>query len=93
MKKVPLNSTRAFENKILYYGYMKKFLAREILIGTGILGALILEYLVLSALFGYEVSDRYLGLSLRIIMILVYGIRPLFMAIRWSIGVLKSNDM
>ena len=46
---------------------MKKFLAREILIGAGVLGALILEYLVLSALFGYDVSDQYLGLSLRII--------------------------
>ena len=84
---------RAFENKFLYYDYMKKFLAREILIGAGVLGALILEYLVLSALFGYDVSDQYLGLSLRIISILVYGIRPLFMAIKWSIGVLKSNDV
>ena len=83
---------RAFEDKFLNYDYMKKFLAREILIGAGVIGALILEYLVLSALFGYEVSDRYLGLSLRIIMMLVYGIRPLFMAIKWSISVLKSND-
>jgi len=85
---------RAFENKFLYYDYMKKFLAREILIGAGVIGSLILEYhLVLSTLFGYDVSDQYLGLSLRIISILVYGIRPLFMAIKWSIGVLKSNDV
>ena len=84
---------RAFENKFLYYDYMKKFLAREILIGAGVIGSLILEYLVLSTLFGYDVSDQYLGLSLRIISILVYGIRPLFMAIKWSIAVLKFNDV
>ena len=89
---IALHATRAFQNKLLYYDYMKKFLAREILIGAGVLGALILEYLVLSALFGYGVSDQYLGLSLRIILILVYGIRPLSIAITWSIGVLKSND-
>ena len=71
---------------------MKKFLAREILIGTGVLGALIIEYLVLSVLFGHGMSDQYLGLSLRIIMILVYFIRPLFSAVKWSIRVLKSND-
>jgi hypothetical protein len=71
---------------------MKKFLTREILIGAGVLGALILEYLVLSALFGYDVRDQYLGLSLRIILILVYGIISIFMVIKWSIGILKSND-
>ena len=71
---------------------MKKFLAREILIGSGVLGALIIEYLVLSAFFGYNMSDQYLGLSIRIIMILVYGIRPLFLAVKWSIRILKSND-
>ena len=89
---IALHATRAFQNKLLYYDYMKKFLAREILIGAGVLGALILEYLVLSALFGYDVSDQYLGLSLRIILILVYGIISIFMVIKWSIGILKSND-
>ena len=71
---------------------MKKFLAREVLIGTGVLGALIIEYLVLLALFGHNKGDQYLGLSLRIIMILVYGIRPLFLVVKLSIRILKSND-
>lgn len=72
---------------------MKKFLAREILIGAGVLGGLIIEYVILSAFFDYSVSDQYLGLSLRVVVILVYGIRPLFMAIKWSISVLKSDDV
>ncbi|MAJ51715.1 MAG: hypothetical protein CMB82_08900 [Flammeovirgaceae bacterium] len=82
-----------FENNLLYWNRMKRFLAREILIGAGVLGGLIIEYVALSALFGYNVSDQYLGLSLRVIVILVYGIRPLFVAIKWSIDVLKSNDV
>ena len=90
--KALLFSLCGIENKFLYYNKMKKFLAREILIGTGVLGTLIIEYLVLSALFGHKMSDQYLGLSLRIIMILVYGIRPLFLAVKWSIRILKSND-
>ena len=72
---------------------MKKFLAREILIGAGVLGGLIIEYVILSAFFDYSVSDQYLGLSLRVVVILVYGIRPLFVAIKWSISVLKSDDV
>ena len=32
---IALHATRAFQNKLLYYDYMKKFLAREILIGAG----------------------------------------------------------